>query len=251
VNLPFAYENDLCAVLESRLDRLLEQPSRVHYARTLRERPVGQVIPDFLYIRAEQAVDSGQCRGLSSLEAAIVATLLPGKPLRLRAIAQQLYCRTERVAARLRVLEKRGVLESADDGAFCLRPELSWWSVHVTAVEAKLRRWREALQQAVSYLAFADQAYVALPAAVVEGNNDLVAAAEIARVGIIAVYEKDLTLTLEAPCQVAHSADRVWLLSRTVGIYDGPAPSQTRPVPRRTSGTRLTTRVDDLSTYVG
>ena len=119
------------------------------------------------------------------------------------------------------------------------------------AVEAKLRRWREALQQAVSYLDFADQAYVALPAAVVDRNNGLVAAAETARVGIIAVHESDLTLMREAPCQVARSADRVWLLSRTVGINDRSAPLQASPAPRPISGTRLTTRVDDSSMCVG
>ena len=39
---------------------------------------------------------------------------------------------------------------------------------NVVAVEAKLLRWRDALAQAISYLRFANESYVALPKAVVE-----------------------------------------------------------------------------------
>lgn len=251
MNLPFASESDLCAVLERRLDSLFGQSSSEQRASTLQQRSVVQVIPDFLYIRADHPAETVQTRGLSSVEAAIVAAFLPGKPLRLGAIARQLYSRVERVAPRLRLLEKRGVLESVKGGAYCLRSDLNWWSVHVIAVEAKLRRWREALHQAVSYLTFANQAYVALPSAVVDENNDLARAAEAARVGVIAVDEDNATLTREAPYQSARSADRVWLLSRTVGLPVRSAPSETSTAPRQISGTPAATRVDDLSLCVG
>ena len=251
MNVPFANENDLCAVLEHRLDRLLGRSSSEQHAQTLRERSVGQVIPDLLYIRVDQPGQTDRIRGLSSIEASIVAILLAGKPLRLSAIARQLYSRAERVAPRLRLLEKRGILESVEGGAYCLRSDLNWWSVHVIAVEAKLRRWREALQQAVSYLTFANQAYLALPANVVDGNDDLVAAAETARVGVIAVGENDAALAREAPYQDARSADRVWLLSRIVGLPVPSRLSQASTAPQRISGTPAATRVDDWSPYAG
>jgi hypothetical protein len=251
MNAPFAFENDLCAALEHRLEGLLGCSSLGSYSQTLRQRSVGQVIPDFLYMRADQALQPDRIRGLSALEASVVATLLPGKPLRPATIARQLYSRAERVAQRLRMLEKRGVLESVKGGAFGVRSELNWWSVHVVAVEAKLRRWREAMQQAVSYLTFANQSYVALPSTVVDGNKELAAAAEGARVGIIAVTESGAMVAREAPIGATWSADWVWLLSRTVGLPTRSGPSETSTSLRRISGTRAANRVDDSSLSVG
>jgi hypothetical protein len=224
----FAYENDLCAVLEGRLDGLLEGSSPEQHTRTLRQRPVGQVIPDFLYIRSDRPVQLNQSRGLNPLEASIVALLLPGKPLRAEAIARRLYSRAERVVPRLQALAKRGVVQTVEGGAFSLPSDFEWRSVHVVAVEAKLRRWKEAMEQATSYLKFANQSYVALPSTLVAANKDVAAAASAAQVGVIAVDENGAALAAEAPIQAASSAHWVWLMSRTVGL-------PTRLSPRDTS----------------
>jgi len=216
--LPFAYETDLCAVLARHLGELFEQSAQERHSCTLRERAVGEVIPDFVYVHADRSALSGRVRELTSLEASLVAALLPGRPLRANTIARRLYCQTERVDHRLRALERTGVLTSGGRGAFSLRSEESFASAHVVAVEAKLRRWREAVRQAESYLRFANRSYVALPWAVIEGNRALASAAKKARVGIISVEEERATLTLDAPVVPTRSADWVWLLSRTIGL---------------------------------
>ena len=248
--MPFGRENDLCAVLGRSLDGLFGRSGSEQHSRALRHRSVGQVIPDFLYIRSDLTPEPNRIRGLSALEASVVAALLPGRPRRSGAIARQLYSRIERVAPRLRLLEKWGLLESVGDDAFCLRSELNWWSVHVVAVEAKLRRWREALHQAASYLRFANQSYVALPSAVVNGNWALAAEAAKARVGVVVVDEEGARVVEEAPVSATWSADRVWLLSRTVGLSTRATTPATNTALESVSRTRAANRADDLSLCV-
>src|SRR5579863_6294259 len=63
-----------------------------------------------------------------------------------------------------RNLLEQGVLRLGPGGRVALHP--LWPTSHrIVAIEAKLARWRDALQQAVEYRRFADFAYVALPEA--------------------------------------------------------------------------------------
>lgn len=214
--IPFAYENDLCAVLAQHLDRVVLPSSDPQHIRTLAQRPVGTVVPDFLYVRSGRLTGSPPPAGLTALESAIIATLMPARSLRDVTIARRLYSSVERIAPRLRSLERLGILKEATEGVFALRRGVLPKTTHVVAVEAKLRRWREAIEQAMSYLAFANQSYVALPRQVVTGNIALRTAANRSRVGVLAVDPDGVTIARVAPRHPTRSADWVWLLSRAI-----------------------------------
>jgi hypothetical protein len=217
--IPFAYEDDLCAVLAEHLDRVLHPASDPRHACTLAQRPVGTVIPDLIYIRSER-LGSGETErrlgGVTALEASIIATLFSGRSLRDATIARRLYSRVERIAPRLRELERLGIVEELTEGVFALCPGVLPEATQVVAVEAKLRRWRGAVEQATSYLGFANQAYVALPREVIDGTKAIRAASVSARVGLLAVGPESVQIARVAPQHRVLTADRIWLLSRTV-----------------------------------
>jgi hypothetical protein len=177
------------------------------------------VIPDFIYIRS-QRLGGKEARppsaGLTALEASIVAALISGRSLRDVTIARQLYSRVERIAPRLKALERLGIVRQSTEGVFALRRGALPRAAHVIAVEGKLRRWREAIAQATCYLAFANQAYVALPKQIIEKNDSLHSAAISARVGLLAVSPGGVEIMRPAPRQRIQTADWVWLISRTV-----------------------------------
>jgi hypothetical protein len=218
MNAPFAYEDDLCAVLASRLDRVLLPGSNPLHVRTLEQRPVGKVIPDFIYVRSDRLASPSTSEGLTSIEASIVAAVASSPGLREEAIAERLYSRVERVAPHLRALERSGVLRRSEDGVLVLRRGAIPKTAHVVAVEAKLRRWREAIGQAAAYHSFANQSYVALPNSIVRGNEALRVAAVALRIGILSVDADNVKLARTAPRQRTLSAEWVWLLSRTVRL---------------------------------
>lgn len=218
MHLPFACEHDLCAVLAHHADGLLLAANERRRMHALKQRPVGPVIPDLIYIRLDEAIEAPLVRELTAMEASIVATLLCGRPLRAETIARRLYTRVDRLAPRLRALERWGFLASVGSRAYALRVPVEPGAVRVVAIEAKLSRWREAIDQAVVYLRFANESYVALPEAIVEDNNTLASTAAAARIGIISVGQDSASLALRAPRSVRRSADWVWLLSRTVGL---------------------------------
>ena len=54
-----------------------------------------------------------------------------------------------------------------------------------TAVELKLRRWREALDQAINYLKFADRAYVVLDGDQIARDEEMIKAFRAYGVGLL------------------------------------------------------------------
>jgi hypothetical protein len=87
------------------------------------------------------------------------------------------------------------------------------------AVEAKLTRWREAIEQARDYLRFSTAAYVALPDSVVQSNAAIAHACKEAYVGLLAVSLSGVRVVFH-PQRRNEPSKREFLrvLSRTVGI---------------------------------
>ncbi len=217
MHIPFAYEQDLCDVLAGFLPRLVAL-ERQSFQATYVRRAVGQVIPDLLSISGPRNPVPLRMRGLSNLDAAIVSLLLIGRPLQPRTIADRLYAGLHQVQSRLNKLSSSGVIVTNPTGSFVMAPSIFQDGFHVVAVEAKLSRWREALAQAVTYRAFANRVFVALPEAVVYSKTGLLAEARHAKVGVIAVNPDCAEVTQESGCTAVRSPDWVWLLSRTVGL---------------------------------
>lgn len=214
----FAYEEDLCAVLALNLNSVLLPGSNPLHVRALEQRPIGNVVPDFIYIRSDRLSSPSTSEGLTSIESSIVAAVASCEGLCDEAIAQRVYSTVERITPRLRALEHSGVLRRSRDGVLVLRRGALPRAVHVIAVEAKLRRWREAVSQAEAYLSFANQSYVALPELVVRDNLALRELALARRIGILAVNADGVSISKAAPRHQTRSADWIWLLSRTIQL---------------------------------
>lgn len=99
-----------------------------------------------------------------------------------------MFERRERVDRLLDELIGAGALEETANGSVRLSPELRSLRTQVVAVEAKLSRWNEALEQAVSYGAFADRSFVAMDAGRIDGSrHDVTEAFRRAGIGLVLV----------------------------------------------------------------
>jgi len=92
-------------------------------------------------------------------------------------------------------------------------------SFHMVAIEAKLTRWRDALEQAREYRRFADQAFVALPEASIPLTRRHRADFETAGVGLLSVNDQIKTIISAKPA-TDHDWRREFLWSRLVPASD-------------------------------
>ena len=217
--MPFALEEELCEILSEKLDARALRRKRPHTTLQLRERSVGGTIPDYIFVSAAQKVKHGPQppSGCTNLESWIIATLI-GSPLHGEALAERLFTRLERLIPSLLSLRRFGVIRELDSGEFAITRSALPRGTHVIAIEAKLRRWRQAVQQAAAYLRFANQSYVALPTSVIEKNPRVIDECAQKRLGLIGVDREAVTVIRLAPIIHTRSPEWVWLVSRAVGV---------------------------------
>jgi hypothetical protein len=177
---------------------------------------IGATIPDLVIVR-HPLRDTRRIR-LSDFEAWIVAELWSRGALRESTITRRLYTRSERTHVALQKLERLGVIERTPRGAYTLRTTPSP-KTEVVAIEAKLTRWRDAIEQARDYLRFSTASYVALPESVIERNADIIDSCAEASVGLLGVSAERVHAIAHPPRRNDPSKrDFVRVLSRTVGI---------------------------------
>jgi hypothetical protein len=112
-----------------------------------------------------------------------------------------------------RRLASKGFFSIVNDRITAIR---RWWSrrCSVVAIEAKLVRWREALDQATAYRAYADASYVALPEASFAralGAQDCFLSAGV---GLISVSPSGVRILVRAPRSEHHGWRREFACSR-------------------------------------
>lgn len=131
--------------------------------RTLlrREVPVGAVVPDLVCIDEGFLARPNVARW-SWGHAHVVARLRTAKSLRAATIAEKIFTAESGVLSVLADLQAAGIAVSTPTGSFALSDEFRACKPVVTAFEAKLTRWTEALRQAEDYRRFADQVVVVL-----------------------------------------------------------------------------------------
>jgi hypothetical protein len=142
-------------------------------ARLLREQPIGSVIPDLLF-----GIWSGELpryRGLNGISRHILSWLLTRKIAnseeQLRA---DLFLSQHAADCAVSALERVGAISKRESGEVELCPEFDISdSIRLIAIEMKLKRWREALAQAIEYRKFADEAYVVLDGTQARINNEV------------------------------------------------------------------------------
>lgn len=209
----FASERELQKELAGINDIDLDGAYTTTFVR--REVPVKGCIPDLVYVRFQNVPDSGLWPAKWSFYHTFVVWLLRHKPqLRLEAIAEECYePPTGRIQVTLRDLAKSGAVEKLETGEIKLSSRMQEVEAEVIAVEAKLKRWREAMDQAESYQEFADQVFVAMDAALVPREPEVLVEFENKGIGLCAVMPGSIEWLVYPRCNSRSSAEKEYLIT--------------------------------------
>jgi hypothetical protein len=156
--------------------------------RLRREMPVGTVIPDLVLVSFDRVPAQSILRlRWSYPHAHVVAELRRFPHLRRDTIAERMFDRRSRVDRLLDELIDVGALEVTATESIRLSDELRSMRTQIVAVEAKLSRWTEALDQALAYNSFADRSFVAMDATRIDGSPRVADAFKRVGIGLILV----------------------------------------------------------------
>lgn len=176
---------------------------------TVREPLIGSQIPDVLVGIARGRRPTRDSRPLSGLECNVVALLSNSGDQDETAIQRALWmdeATTEHLVGRL---VKRRVIRRLANGRLSLRSTAWAEQVELVAVEAKMKRWRDALRQAVSYREFVDRAYVVLDGNQVRVAENLCAEFLSQGVGLLLQFGPSLRLVIPAIAERRITSTRV------------------------------------------
>jgi DNA-binding transcriptional ArsR family regulator len=203
---PFRFEREMFASLSELLPaKIASDPDRLV---CLREPAVGNVIPDLLF--GEWGEDLRPLkRNFTVIEARVLALLEQRDELLGSEISQILHLSAPAAARAFKRIQDSGLVLTTRDGKMSVDAGCFTRGLLVTAVELKLRRWREALDQAASYLKFADRAYVVLDGEQIARDEEMIRAFGSSGVGLFILRAAGLAEVVSAKAQQCVSAQRV------------------------------------------
>jgi hypothetical protein len=151
---------------------------------------------------------------LTIAESVVVSLLRRSGPTRIDILEQLCGLRPSGLRrGALRRLQEWGIIRRQLGGRISLSS--SWpGPVEIIAVEAKLSKWKKALEQAASYLRFADESYVALAQSLARKAIEARAAFKAAGVGLLVVTEGDIIEKVSATRSGNHDWRREFVYSR-------------------------------------
>lgn len=191
-SLAFQNEAALQNAILTRLDRLDHTSDRaLPYALARREVPVGGCIPDFVLVRFSEVPSPSFWPARRSFRHAFVISLLRRRaPLHIESIASRAFESADRIRPVVEDLLSTGAISRSTTGAVSLSPAFALLEAEVTAVEAKLHRWKEALRQAVQYTSFADRSVVAMDAKGIPRSADALRQFRREGIGLCAISRR-------------------------------------------------------------
>lgn len=205
----FADESSLQRYLLERT--LATSGSRYCWAR--REMPIGNRIPDVVMVSFQQAPPYERWPRRFSFRYAAVMAVLRNRPnVTIDTVARRCFDRVDRIAEIVSDLLRAGTIEEGRPGVLRLSPAVTELQVDVTAIEAKLTRWSEALTQARSYMGFADDVFVALDTSLVISNKVL-EAFRASGVGLWKTSQECLTPILPACRRSSWTAEKEYVVA--------------------------------------
>jgi hypothetical protein len=218
---PFRLERDMLDYLERALPGPLNLPDEGQW-RLLREPAIGSVVPDLLIGIPRTSEQKRTRKRCTLVQTHIVAALESEGALSTRQLIKRLYLREENAHAALAQLLRFGTIIKAGPNRWAVAEAASIRQFEVVAIEAKLRRWREALDQAITYREFSDRAYVVLDGNQVRSAIRIIPVFREAGVGLFLQYGPILALEADAattrknicPHRV-QAVDKLFGLSRT------------------------------------
>lgn len=211
VTLQFTLEAQLCDALRSTLGTRLAHGTR--HLHLSAEVQVGAVVPDLLALRAP--LTPSFAATLSNMDSWVLCELLAGGPKHPATIARRLYATDASVRARLAMLQRLGVVSSTMRGAYTATCRSYFEAAELIAVEAKLRRWREAAAQALRYLEFANESYMALPEETISTHRaTIIQTCKQSGIGLISVTPEDVCFIVQAPRRKLRNPNWLWAISK-------------------------------------
>ena len=143
------------------------------------------VIPDVLYCRWRYSPGTTVKRPATIIDAHILSVLEQTGRCTVSDLCERLFLLEPKAHESVNRLLKQGLIVARRSGAYTIVKDASAKRVTLVAVEMKLFRWREALDQAKSYLHFADQSFVVLDGNQVDASDKVESAFAAAGVGLL------------------------------------------------------------------
>lgn len=210
----FRLEMDLVASLRERPSDLFRRYRKG--CRAMGHVQVGPRIPDLLLVYGAEARRTRV--KATYFDCAIMSVLMTEGPQSDENVANTLYASVEQVGDRIRRLAAFGLVGRRRDGTASLRRGVLPRNVRIIAIEAKLDRWKDAVEQAKSYFEFANESYIAMPESRIrhhEAARELCAASGV---GVLSVADDRVTIVSRSRLESPTSADWIRLISSHVGV---------------------------------
>jgi hypothetical protein len=197
-----------------------------------REVGVGRSIADLVLLIGPHDLACPALSAVSVAESVILAALRQWGPTRIDLL--EIRCGFERHGLRqgaLKRLTNSGTLLRERGGRVTLCPEYVQ-GTKIVAIEAKLTKWRDALDQAVHYRRYADETFVLLPAQNAEPAIKARADFEDAGVGLLVVKGGQIVTLFDAAPSTTHDWRRDYVYFRLLSSEKRP-PGQWCQFPTR------------------
>jgi hypothetical protein len=206
----FRFERDLVRVLSGSLGQLFPSPRR--QLSVLHEVAFGSVIADMLFGLTEELDSAPNAPGVfpTGLVDSFLVHAIAKRELGVATLRERLGVPQSSFDRSFRKLQKCGLIALPySDFALLTDWASALLRTDVVAIEAKLTRWRVALEQARSYQDFSDRSYVALDARRVQVTASMESAFEQSGVGLIMCWADHFSIVVEATRRVLLTPRRI------------------------------------------
>jgi hypothetical protein len=212
--LPFRLEEQMVEPLLSAIPALFPLDSGCRRC-VLREPAISSVIPDVMI--GTWRGDLPRFAGLNSVARHILAFLAREPYLQDEAsLCDELFLTEPAARAAISRLVRIGAVAKRESGEIELDPQFyTKDTIQIVSIEMKLKRWREALDQAIQYKQFSDESWVVLDATQITVTADISDAFANAGIGLFLQCGWRLHVELAAvPFSSPPCADRVFSIGK-------------------------------------
>ena len=205
-------EKQLVEEFQGLLARYLEESSTKFILET--EVSAGRSIADIVALITPEIIDPPIKKTLNALESVIISTLRQNGSTRIDILEKR--CGMPQKSLRngsINRLINWGLVDKGPGGRISLTNN---WSNHyrIIAIEAKLYKWQQALEQAISYKKYADDVYVLLPAKNTPLDQTSIEKFKANGVGLITICQNKIKIVIPSVYNQFHDWSRDFVLSR-------------------------------------
>lgn len=208
-------ERDFYGIPMQRTLRRIVRGNVAKERRLLREAAIGRVFPDVLLGEWKQTLPKATGRRLTIKECVILSALARNDQTALSLESGRTASAViEGAEPALLKLAALGLVERRARNRWSVSTPSPVWNCRVTAIEAKLLRWQDALSQALTYRLFAHRSFVLLDGAQTSLSRAAIRAFESTGVGLLLRYPRRIVLDVEAADVAPDSFERLFAIDK-------------------------------------